>query len=625
MIPILYESTETEFLTNGIGCLSDAISCTVEEERNGSYELEMEYPVDGIHFSDIENLRIISAVPYDGASRQPFDIYEVSKPLDGRVTIRARHISYRLSLIPTVSPTPETKSETAASALQRLKDEAIEDCPFDFWTDNEDAGEYSTPAPSSIRSRLGGTSGSILSVYGGEYEWDGFTVKLHKHRGSDTGVTLRYGKNISSIKQEESVENTVTGIMAYWAKQDESGEISDIVIADPVYADNYADYPYRMTMVLDCSQDYQDAPTVEELEAKATAYIKNNDVGVPKVNIDVSFVALWQTEEYKDIAALERVHLCDTVTVQFPALNVLAKAKVIKTKYDVLKECYDSIEIGDARTSLADTISSAITNAEESQELTMSYLQQAMVLSTKLIQGGLGGYVVFNTDDDGHPNEILIMDTADRNTATNVIRINLAGIGFSTSGYGGPFDTAWTIDGVFNADYINAGTVKASLVKGNLIVGDELHIYNSDGEDMFSVLDDKITATFGDAQDLIDELTADLDTYKNYMSGRIITGYITDADGNTSIGIAISQTLSLTGESQTIDGTEYYELEPTQTVGIYTSTGWEFWINGAKAGYFTSADSYLHVQQIDIADKTYFSGGGFEVASGTAGFWIKKV
>lgn len=131
--------------------------------------------------------------------------------------------------------------------------------------------------------------------------------------------------------------------------------------------------------------------------------------------------------------------------------------------------------------------------------------------------------------------------------------------------------------------------------------------------------------TYNRMTELTSALESELQTYKEYMSGRIITGYITDADGNTSIGIAISQTLSLTGESQTIDGTEYYELEPTQTVGIYTSTGWEFWINGAKAGYFTSADSYLHVQQIDIADKTYFSGGGFEVASGTAGFWIKKV
>ena len=484
MIPILYESAETEFVSNGLGRLSDAISCIVEEERNGAYELTMEYPVYGIHYAELQNTRIISAVPSDGAGKQPFDIYDISRPISGRVVVKARHISYRLSKIPTYSAEPETMSTSAAGALQRIKSEAVEYCPFDFWTDQDSSGSYSTPIPSSIRSRLGGVTGSILDCFGGEYEWDGWTVKLHKQRGSDAGVTLRYGKNITDITQEESIENTATGVLPYWHKEADSEEAKTIV-GDITRSGNAERYPYHMTMILDCSQDYQTEPTKTQLNARADAYIKANNVGVPDVSIKVSFVALWQAEEYKTLAALERVHLCDTLRVEFPSLEVSASAKVVKTTYNVLKDRYDSIEIGNARTNLADQITGTSRDTEIRQKQSLSFLQEALARSTKLIQGGLGGHVIINTDGDGKPNELLIMDTDDTKTASKVLRINMNGIGFSTKGYEGPFSTAWTIDGVFNADFINAGTIRANLVRtGTLKVGgtkkvDQILLYDS--------------------------------------------------------------------------------------------------------------------------------------------------
>lgn len=469
MIPILYKSTETGFTSNGLGRLSDAISCTVEEERNGAYELTMEYPVYGVHYKDLQNTRIIVAVPSDGADRQPFDIYDISRPISGRVTVKARHISYRLSRIPTYSKNPDETSGTAALALQRLKSEALENCPFDFWTDQNSQGSYSTPAPASIRSRLGGVTGSILDCFGGEYEWDGWTVKLWKARGSETSVVLRYGKNITDITQEESIESTVTGVLPYWHKDAESDTAAQTVVGSIVYAENADKYPYHMTMVLDCSQDFQTAPTTGQLAAKAQTYIKANNIGVPDVSITLSFVALWQSEEYKTLAALERVHLCDILRVEFPALGVSATAKVVKTTYNVLKDRYDSIEIGNARTNLADQITGTSRDTEIRQKQSLSFLQEALARSTKLIQGGLGGHVIINTDGDGKPNELLIMDTDDTKTASKVLRINMNGIGFSTKGYEGPFSTAWTIDGVFNADYINAGTIRANLIKTGLL------------------------------------------------------------------------------------------------------------------------------------------------------------
>ena len=485
MIPILYESTETEFTSNGLGRLSDAISCIVEEERNGAYELTMEYPIHGVHYKDLQNMRVISAVPSDGKERQPFDIYDISRPISGKVTVKARHISYRLSRIPTYSKNPDETSGTAALALQRLKSEALESCPFEFWTDQDSQGSYSTPAPASIRSRLGGVTGSILDCFGGEYEWDGWTVKLWKARGSETSVVLRYGKNITDITQEESIENTVTGVLPYWHKDAESDTAAQTVVGSIVYAENADKYPYHMTMVLDCSQDFQTAPTTGQLAAKAQTYIKANNIGVPDVSITLSFVALWQSEEYKALAVLERVHLCDTLRVEFPALGVSATAKVVKTTYNALKDRYDSIEIGNARTNLADQITGTSRDTEIRQKQSLSFLQEALARSTKLIQGGLGGHVIINTDGDGKPNELLIMDTDDTKTASKVLRINMNGIGFSTKGYEGPFSTAWTIDGVFNADFINAGTIRANLIRtGTLKVGgtekvDQMLLYDS--------------------------------------------------------------------------------------------------------------------------------------------------
>lgn len=484
MKPILYDSSETKFINEGLGRLSDAISCTVTEERNGAYEMEMEYPVDGIHFSDISLSRIISAVPADGKARQPFDIYKISKPINGRVTINARHISYRLSNI----ITKPGSASSCAAALELLRDNAIGSCPFDFWTDKDTIEKYSCDVPASIRSRLGGSDDSVLETYGGEYEWDGFTVKLHNHRGSDNGVRIAYGKNLTDVKQEESIESTVTGIYPYWYKAATDTEAEQLIVLDaPVYSSNADKYPYKMLMALDCTQQWQDAPSTSQLREYAESYIKNNNVGVPSVNIDVSFVALWQTEEYKDIAPLERLNLCDTATVEFPKLGVSATAKVIKTEYNVLLDRYDSITLGDAKSTLADTISSTTGKIDKAAEESRTFFERAIEHATALIAGGLGGHVVFNLNADGKPNEILIMDTEDKNTAVNVIRENVAGIGFSTTGYNGPFRTAWTIDGHFNADFIDTGTLNANLIRTGLLTDQKGYNYWNLADGDFSV------------------------------------------------------------------------------------------------------------------------------------------
>ena len=459
MKPILFDSGETDFTSNGLGRLSDCTSCVVTEERNGAYELEMEYPITGVHYSDIQDSRIIYAPHDDTKKRQPFRIYKISKPISGIVTVNARHLTYDLSTIP-VKP---FSASSCVEALQGLKNNALTACPFEFWTDKSVTAKFSTDVPASIRSLLGGQEGSILDAYGtGEYEWDGYTVKLHLHRGADNGVTIRYGKDLTDIESEETSEDTYDGVVPYWVSQDKFVMLS----TDPIV---WRDGSGKVKAVpLDLSNNWKDAPTEAQLRAAAETYVKGNAVNSIRQNIKIDFVPLWQTEEYKDVAPLQRVKLCDTVTVKHPQLGISATAKVVSTKYNALTERYDEIELGNSKTDLADSITAEI-GAATKNLVNRSTMQAAVDYATKLICGGMGGHVVIGVDANGKPNEIIVMDTEDKATAVNVIRLNLNGIGMSTTGYNGPFRTAMTIDSHAVADFIDTGTLTANLIKAGIL------------------------------------------------------------------------------------------------------------------------------------------------------------
>ena len=482
MKPILFGKNSTTFTSMGLGVLIDAIDCVVTEQRNGLYELKMTYPQDGQHFSEIEIQSIIYAKPADGKNPQPFRIYKITKPLNKKVEIYAQHISYQLSSIPVMPFT----AMNIADCLTNLKSKAAESCPFDFYSDKSTVATYSQSVPASIRERLGGVQGSVLDVYGGEYEFDGYDVHLWNARGSDKHITLRYGKNIVDIKQEENISNTYTGICPFWA----GGEGVEVVtlpekVVESVYADSF---PYRLTKAVDFSNEFQTKPTEAQLREKAEAYVEANAIGVPQVSIDVDFVALWQTEEYKDFVALQRVNLCDEVTVLFETLGINVKSKVVETQYDVLKERYSSIKVGTATQTLAGTINKIQTDAAKQQTDITTRITQAVKTATDLITGQSGGYVVTNCDANGHPYEILIMDTPSMSTATKVWRWNNAGLGFSPNGYNGPYTTAITQDGKIVADFITAGTMSANRIKGGVLeLGDDdnangqIYIYDADG------------------------------------------------------------------------------------------------------------------------------------------------
>lgn len=453
MIPILYAENQTVFTSNGLGPLADAISCHVKEERNGVFELEMTYPITGVHYADLKETRIILARSCDGGTPQPFIIYKISRPTDGVVTVNAEHITYRLS---TMVAMPFTATN-AAQAISRLSSNIIGTNPFTFATDIVKNANFKADLPTAARGLMGGEQGSLLQIYGGEWEFDGFTCSLKANRGNDNGVTIRYGKNITDIKADVDMTSVYTGIVPYWT----DGTTVMTLPEKVVMSSHASDYPFDIVKPVDLSSEFTEQPTENELRTAATSYVESNQGWKLNKNIDVSFVALWQTEEYKNIAPVERVKLCDTVTVIYEPLGVNFQTKVIATDYDVLMDRYNDITLGDRAFQLGSILYTAI---NDSEERTVSRMEKSIDRATKLIQGGLGGHVVFSTNADGEPEEILIMDTDDIDTAVNVIRMNLAGIGFSSNGYEGPFSTAWTIDGHFNASFIDAGTLDASLV-----------------------------------------------------------------------------------------------------------------------------------------------------------------
>ena len=474
-----YYAADSEIKGNGVGALRDALYCTVTEERNGSYELEMGYPVSGQHYSELTLRGLICAKPNPYSEEQYFRVYKISRPINGQVIISAQHISYDLCGIPVAPYT----AGTAAQALDRLKSQATVECPFEFWTDLSTTADFAAPVPSSLRSLLGGIDGSILDVYGGEYEWDNYTVKLHSERGTDRGVSIRYGKNLTDLTQEENCTNVYTGVYPYWA--DSAGAVTQISTG-PVVDVPENQYSFTRVLLLDLSQDYTERPTDEQLKQSALSYIKANKIGVPKVSLKLSYAQLEQTVEYKGKALLERVGLCDTVHVTFERLGVDATAKVIKTTYNVLLDRYDSVELGTPRSNLASTIVGIEKSTKTEVDKTKSALQQAVDQATKLITGNLGGYVVLHSSTgNDKPDELLVMDQPNINTATKVWRWNLSGWGYSSTGYAGPYRLAATMDGAINADFITTGTLNAEIIKAGILksqTGDAFYLDLVSGE-----------------------------------------------------------------------------------------------------------------------------------------------
>lgn len=456
MIPILYSPTTTSFTTGGIGKLIDAGSCVVTEERNGSYELEMTYPITGHLYDEIKQRSIIFAKPSPAQSEQPFRVYRITKPLNKVVTIYAAHISYDLSGIPVKNFT----SQSVQAALTALTTSSVISNPFTFWSDKTNSGVMEIKTPTPCRTILS----NILDVYGGEYEFDKYTVKLHSLRGFDNGVSIKYGKNLTDLEQDENCSNVYTGVLPYWTGNETT--VSGSVVNAP------GTYDFTRILPVDFTSDFEEQPSTAQLDNAATKYISDNNIGIPEVNLTVSFVHLNQTEEYKNLGIFERVELGDTIKVEFAAMGVSSTARCVKTVYNTLLERYDNVELGEVKKGLADTISSqssSIIDISKNSGVS-SAVKAAIMAASEAITGQKGGSVILHDTRGGNkPNELLFLDNDDISQAQKVWRFNLSGFGYSSNGYEGPFTTAITRDGSIVADFITTGSMNAARITSGIL------------------------------------------------------------------------------------------------------------------------------------------------------------
>ena len=456
MIPILYSPTTTSFTTGGIGKLIDAGSCVVTEERNGSYELEMTYPITGHLYDEIKQRSIIFAKPSPAQSEQPFRVYRITKPLNKVVTIYAAHISYDLSGIPVKNFT----SQSVQAALTALTTSSVISNPFTFWSDKTNSGVMEIETPTPCRTILS----NILDVYGGEYEFDKYTVKLHSLRGFDNGVSIKYGKNLTDLEQDENCSNVYTGVLPYWTGNETT--ISGSVVNAP------GTYDFTRILPVDFTRDFEEQPSTTQLANAATNYISANNIGIPEVNLTVSFVHLNQTEEYKNLGIFERVELGDSIKVEFAAMGVSSTARCVKTVYNTLLERYDNVELGEVKKGLADTISSQTSSIIDISKNSgvSSAVKAAIIAATEAITGQQGGSVILHDTRGGNkPNELLFLDNDDISQAQKVWRFNLSGFGYSSNGYEGPYTTAITRDGSIVADFITTGSMDAARITAGIL------------------------------------------------------------------------------------------------------------------------------------------------------------
>lgn len=439
----------------GVGVLADAISCSVSYELNGQDELTMTYPINGQLFDKIE-LRALIVAEVGRRGNQPYRIYRITKPINGIVTIYARHLAYDLAGV-VVEPFVATN---IVDALAGLNSHAMTINPFTFTTTRATNARFRVIKPDSVWALMGGQAGSLLDVYGGEYTFDGYTIHLENHVGADHGVSVRYGVNMTSLEQDANCADCYTGVVSYWQQEED-------VVYSPVVA-AIGTYGYVKILTVDMSDRWENEPTVEQLTQAAQTYITANQIGVPKVSWKVGFVPLDMTEEYKDIAALERVSMGDTVTVKFEKLGVDATSRVRAIEWDVLLDRYVSVSLGSIKSNIADTIAKQATELE-SVPTTKKVQDIAARISTVLtntILGAEGGSVRFlDTDGDGEPDTLYIADDPDPALATKVWRFNYEGWAASSNGYDGPFVMGATLSDGLLANFVTAAMLTAGRIR----------------------------------------------------------------------------------------------------------------------------------------------------------------
>ena len=556
MIPVLYKANSTNFDTYGIGVLKDCTSCEVTEERNGAFECQFKYPIHGTLYKEITTERLVKAKPNDTAADQVFRIYRISTPINGEVTVYAQHLSYDLLGVAALQWASDSISPSLA--MERVFQNTATPHNFTCQTDYSAAKAFSVSKPQSVRACLGGVSGSFLDLWGGEFEWDNFNVIHHQGRGQKTGVVIEYGKNLTDLEHENENADVYTDLLPYAVITAEDGTETVITLSEVLIPIAETTLVQRKTLIRDFTEYFDELNPISEsgLRAFAYKYLSNNPLGISTPTVKVAFEPLWKQPEYA--AVLERVSLCDTVTIRHSVLGITAKAKVITTVYDTLAEKYISITLGSAKANLINNVTSAESAAQEAVQKVDRFpalMNSAIKNATSLITGQSGGYVVIHTDsDNGQPYEILILDAPSIDAAVNVWRWNVGGLGFSKNGYNGPYETAITADGQIVADFITSGTLVANIIKAGVL-------QSQDGSSYWDLESGEVVLRAYATSDSVEQVGDRVTDIENKRMYRLV---ISSSNGNIFKNGVISTTLYATVFSWDENVTD--SLDPNQFI-----------------------------------------------------------
>ena len=354
MIPILYESDSITFENNGLCRLRDITSCQVVQERNGIYECDFEYPVDGANFDMIKCGRIIAVTHDDSGDTQPFDIVSYSKPIDGLVSFHAVHISYRLSGIVCIA----RNIYGANNAFRALAETARPSIGnFTLSAESTDTTSYVAAfdgVPRSIRQMLGGIEGSILDTFGGEYLFDRWNVTLKTSRGQKRPFSIRYGVNLANYNEDTDYLESYNACIPFWKGNDNG---VDTVVYGSLVSTGEPSFGGRtICAALDISDKFENKPSVAELERTALALMRSRQTWLPSQTIKVDFVRLQDFAEFSQYRSLYDCSLCDSIDVIFPRYNMSGTYQIVKTVWNVLEGRYSEMELGALSTTLSDAL-----------------------------------------------------------------------------------------------------------------------------------------------------------------------------------------------------------------------------------------------------------------------------
>lgn len=576
MSMVLFPADATTFDNQGLGSIVDAVSCNVHEVLNGEYELEMQYPITGLQYNNLQNRRIIYSKHDPYSDPQPFRIYRITRPMNGIISIYARHVSYDLAGI----PVGVFDANNAQSAMQGMKNNSLVANPFLFETTMTTVANFSCQYPQPCRNLLGGQEGSILDVYGGEYEWDGWTVRLQDRRGLDNGVRITYGKNLIDIEQDENIANLKTGIIPYWINS-ENGEV---IYSSPQIIQAPGEFNFSSVVPVDFGDKFESQPTPEQLADAGQQYVTNNKIGVPTVSIDLSFAQLEQYSLYESTEALERVRMGDTVHVFFEQLGISVTSRIVETNYDPILNRYNSVSVGSVRANIAETIADQQHQIDELANpttLSTAY-KQAVESLTQTILGAKGGSVRFlDTDSDGEPDTLYIADDPDPSKATKVWRFNHEGWGASENGYNGPFVLGATLSGGIVANFITTGVLNAGLITTGILKSENGKSYfdlnsgkvNIEGKIKTSITEDSYIIIDGNTIEFIGDgnRCGAIEVYKYYkLDGSVYWGYRIGGNAHFSgRDISASDSFSFKGKK-----VEWVDLQTTTgTIKVLAYTG----------------------------------------------------